>query len=56
MPRGGGGAEVQQTGKRRVPALVVVLVVFVVFAVVMAWVIREGKDLGLLGAALLGLA
>jgi hypothetical protein len=45
-----------QARKRRVPALVVVLAVFVLFAVVMAWAIRDGKELGLLGATLFGLA
>jgi hypothetical protein len=41
-------------GKRRVPALAVVIPVFVLFAVVMAWAIREGRELGLLSAVLLG--
>jgi hypothetical protein len=43
---------VRQQRKRRVPALVVIVPVFVLFAVVMAWAIREGRELGLLSAAL----
>jgi hypothetical protein len=41
---------VERQSKRRVPAIVVIAVVFVLFAVVMAWAIREGRELGLLGA------
>jgi hypothetical protein len=37
--------------RRRVPVLLVIVPVFVLFAVVMAWAIREGKDLGLLSEA-----
>jgi hypothetical protein len=42
--------------ERRVPAIIVVAVVFVLFAAVMAWAIEEGRELGLLGAALLSVA
>jgi hypothetical protein len=42
---------VERQSKRRVPAIVVTAVVFVVFAAVMAWAIREGRELGLLGTA-----
>jgi hypothetical protein len=37
--------------RRRVPALFVIVPVFVLFAVVMAWAIREGEELGLLSEA-----
>jgi hypothetical protein len=35
--------------KRRVPVLLVVVPVLVLFAVVLAWAIREGQEMGLLG-------
>jgi hypothetical protein len=44
---------VERRSKRRVPATVVVAVVFVLFAAVMAWAIEGGREFGLLGAALL---
>jgi hypothetical protein len=37
--------------RRRVPVLLVIVPVFVVFALVLAWAIREGKELGLLSEA-----
>jgi hypothetical protein len=46
---------VRRQSKRRVPAIVVIASVFVLFAVVMAWAIREGRELGLLGAAFLSI-
>jgi hypothetical protein len=36
-----------------VPGIVVIAAVFVFFAIVMAWAIGEGRQLGLLGAAFL---
>jgi hypothetical protein len=48
-----GGGSVQRQSKRRVPGIVVIAAVFVLFALVMAWAIGEGRELGLLGAPFL---
>jgi hypothetical protein len=43
------GPERPQGRRRRVPVLLVVVPVLVLFAVVLAWALREGQEMGLLG-------
>jgi hypothetical protein len=43
------GPERPEARRRRVPVLLVVVPVLVLFAVVLAWAIREGQEMGLLG-------
>jgi hypothetical protein len=43
------GPERPEVRRRRVPVLLVVVPVLVLFAVVLAWAIREGQEMGLLG-------
>jgi hypothetical protein len=43
------GPERPAVRRRRVPVLLVVVPVLVLFAVVLSWAIREGQEMGLLG-------
>jgi hypothetical protein len=43
------GPERPEVRRRRGPVLLIVIPVLVLFAVVLAWAIREGQEMGLLG-------